>query len=82
MEKVNAKIKKWGNSLGIILPKKIVDSENLKENSEVNIFIQPNKLMTVHDLIEFSRMNELKKLKKPTDKIMKEIDKELWPEEL
>jgi len=33
------KIRKWGSSLGIILPKKLVDEKNLKESEEIGIEI-------------------------------------------
>ncbi len=31
------KVKKWGNSMAVILPKFVVEKENLKENDEVFI---------------------------------------------
>lgn len=34
---MSAKIKKWGNSLGIRVPKTIIDKAKLDENSEVEI---------------------------------------------
>jgi antitoxin component of MazEF toxin-antitoxin module len=34
------KIKSWGNSLGIILPKALVDAEELKEGEEVEITVR------------------------------------------
>ncbi len=39
---IKVKLKKWGNSFGIIIPKDIVDSENLKEDQEVEIMIVKN----------------------------------------
>lgn len=30
-------VKKWGNSMGVILPKETVEKENLKENEKVLI---------------------------------------------
>ena len=88
MEKISTKIKKWRNSFGVILPKNIVDSENLKEGLEVNIIVQPNNFMIVGDLMKFSKENTsaktfgiLSNWKKPTDQIMREIDEELWFEE-
>jgi len=36
---IEVKIKKWGNSLGVILPKEIVDKEKFKENEKVMINI-------------------------------------------
>ena len=33
------KLKKWGNSIGIVLPKTLVKKENLKENDNLNLDI-------------------------------------------
>ena len=35
-----AKIKCWGNSLGILLPKALVDEEGLKEGEEVEVTVR------------------------------------------
>ena len=34
---MSAKIQKWGNSLGIRIPKSVIEKTNLSENSEVEI---------------------------------------------
>jgi antitoxin MazE len=34
---MSAKIQKWGNSLGIRIPKTVIEKTNLNENSEVEI---------------------------------------------
>lgn len=34
-----ATTRKWGNSLGITLPKELVEKEHIKENEEVKVFI-------------------------------------------
>jgi antitoxin MazE len=34
---MSAKIQKWGNSLGIRIPKAIIEKANLEENAEVEI---------------------------------------------
>ena len=36
---IEVKIKKWGNSMGIILPKEILDKKDLKENQTIVIEI-------------------------------------------
>ena len=36
---IEVEIKKWGNSIGIILPKFIIDSEGLKEKDKIVINI-------------------------------------------
>jgi bifunctional DNA-binding transcriptional regulator/antitoxin component of YhaV-PrlF toxin-antitoxin module len=38
-----AKIKAWGNSLGIVIPKEIVIKENLEENEEVEVIIRKKR---------------------------------------
>jgi len=32
-------VKKWGNSLGAVLPNSIVQKDNLKENDKIRIFV-------------------------------------------
>ena len=34
------KVKCWGNSLGIVLPKALVDEEELKEGEEVEVTVR------------------------------------------
>lgn len=43
MAQITTKVKKWGNSLGVLLPKELVQDEKLKEGSEISIFIQQKK---------------------------------------
>jgi antitoxin component of MazEF toxin-antitoxin module len=35
-----AKLKRWGNSYGVIVPKEIVEKEGLKEGEEVEISVR------------------------------------------
>ena len=35
-----SKVKRWGNSLGVIVPKEIVEREKLKEGEEVEISVR------------------------------------------
>ena len=72
MEIIETKTKKWGNSLGLIIPNEIVKKENLKEDIKISFLIIkpiPNPLKEM-----FSKF----KFKKSTDEIMREIDKELY----
>ncbi len=81
MEQIKVKAKKWGNSLGVLLPKQLVHKQAIKEGSEIVITVQTKKTMTVRDLMDFARKHPLPKSKKTTREIMDEIDKELWPED-
>lgn len=35
-----SKVKRWGNSLGIVLPKALVEEEGLKEGEEVEVTVR------------------------------------------
>lgn len=80
MEQIKTKVKKWGNSFGVVIPREIVNSKGLKENSDVSVTIEPSNRMTVGDILELAKKFKLKR-KGNTQKIFDEIDKELWPEE-
>jgi antitoxin component of MazEF toxin-antitoxin module len=80
MQQINTKVKKWGNSFGIVLPMEIIKKQQIKEGTGVNVTISAQNKMTVGDLMESIKQLNLPKIKKPTEKIMKEIDKELWNE--
>ena len=77
MERLTTKVKKWGNSFGVILPKKIVDADKIKEGMEITIVIQPSHKTKVKDVFGILKG----KLKKRTQEILDEVDKELWPED-
>lgn len=66
---IEVKTKKWGNSLGIIIPSKEAESLKLKENQTIRVDIH---LTTENPLKE---MFGSLKFKTPTEKILKEIRK-------
>jgi antitoxin component of MazEF toxin-antitoxin module len=35
-----SKVKRWGNSLGVVLPKTLVEDEGLKEGQEVEVTVR------------------------------------------
>ena len=74
MEQINTRAKRWGNSLGIVLPKKIIDSQQIKEGSEIKIIIESKNKTKVKNLFGILKG----KLKKDTETLMREIDRELW----
>jgi len=66
---IEVKTKKWGNSIGIIIPSKEAESLKLKENQTIRVDIS---ITTENPLKELFGSY---KFKKPTDKILKEIRK-------
>ena len=74
MLEVKAKVRKWGRSFGVVIPKAKIKEEGIKENETINLLIskKTNVLRETFGTMKF---------KKYTDEMMKEIDKELWPED-
>ncbi|MBI2142504.1 AbrB/MazE/SpoVT family DNA-binding domain-containing protein [Candidatus Woesearchaeota archaeon] len=73
MMAVKARTKKWGNSLGIVIPKDSVQSENLKPGEEVELVLikKTNVLKETFGMLKG-------KLRKSTDEMLRETDRELW----
>ena len=72
MIEVRTKLRKWGNSLGVVVPKEGLKTEGINEDEEVRVLIMKDE----------SPLEEMfgtlkRKSKKSTQVIMKEIDKEL-----
>ena len=70
MQEALVKTKKWGNSLGIILPADVVKAERLKEGEIVVVKIERkyNVLKEMFGTVKFKR---------PTEEILKEVRKEM-----
>jgi len=74
---VKGKLKKWGNSFGVIIPKEIVQSENLKENQEIEFMIVKNNRNILRE-----SFGTLKRTgNKSTEQMMRELDRELYPDD-
>ncbi|MFA5856008.1 MAG: AbrB/MazE/SpoVT family DNA-binding domain-containing protein [Candidatus Pacearchaeota archaeon] len=73
MVNTNVITRKWGNSIGIILPKEIVDKENIKENMELSILIskKTNVLNETFGMLKG-------KLEKSSQNMKDELKKELY----
>ena len=73
MIETEAQVKEWGRSIGIIIPKDAVIKERIKVGDIVKILInkKKNPLKETFGIL---------KLKKTTEEILKEIDKESWNE--
>ncbi len=74
---IKGKVKKWGNSFGIIIPKEIINNEGFKVGQEIEYMIISDSKKRFDELF-----GSLKgKFKKSTEQIMKEVDRELYPED-
>ena len=68
MELFKAAPRPWGNSLGITLPREVVRNEHLSSQKKITILVIGSKNNAVKKA--FGTL----KLKKPTQKVMEEID--------
>lgn len=78
MEQIDVRVKKWGNSFGIVLPIRIIEKENLSEGKEITVTVQSKNKTKVKDVFGILK-KELVKV--DTQKALKEVDKAFWPEE-
>ena len=66
--------KKWGSSLGIIIPRRVVKEERLQEGQEIRIEIMGRRKTTGADI--FGKL----KFKKSTQEMLDEVDRDFEPE--
>jgi len=71
MMEIKVKTKKWGNSIGILIPKEAVRKENIKPEQEVTVLISAKPITKGKDI--FGTM----KFKKSTEELMRKVDKDL-----
>ena len=71
METIIVKTKKWGNSIGIRLPKKVVKENKIKPEEEIVIQIGKQKASKAKDIFGILKQKE------PIEKSMKDIDRAL-----
>lgn len=71
MTELTTKIRKWGNSYGIIIPHEVLRDKGMKEGEEIDAILvkKGNVLRETFGSHKFS---------KPVKKLMKEVDKELY----
>jgi antitoxin component of MazEF toxin-antitoxin module len=71
MIEVKTKLRKWGNSFGIVVPIDSAEKEGAKEGDKIVALIKKERGNTLRETFGTY------KSKKSTEKLMKEIDKEL-----
>ena len=73
MIEVRTKLRRWGNSFGIVVPQRVINNGQIEEGDEIVVLLKKEEKGNV-----LKEMFGTFKFKKPTSKIMEEIDKELW----
>jgi antitoxin component of MazEF toxin-antitoxin module len=72
MEVIKAKTKKWGNSIGVVLPGEVVKKEHINSDEEIEFLLIPKK----NPLKEIWGMSK-GKFKKSAQEMKDEIRREL-----
>ncbi|MBS3065543.1 AbrB/MazE/SpoVT family DNA-binding domain-containing protein [Candidatus Pacearchaeota archaeon] len=67
---VEVQLKKWGNSVGVVLPREIVEQKKLKESDKIVI-----EIVKIADL---SRIYGLVKKRKMSGQEMKNLSRDGW----
>ena len=71
MIEIKTRLRRWGNSLGVIVPQKVIESEKVKEGDEITLLVSNKKP-------NLRKLYGKHKFKKPVEQIMKEMDKDLY----
>lgn len=73
MIEVETKVRRWGRSLGVVIPKEKIIEEGIKENETIRLFIGKRKNVLKETFGTF-------KFRKSTQEMLDEIDRESWDE--
>ena len=61
---IETKLRKWGNSIGVILPKEYVKKENLKENQTIRLnLVKETDLTKIYGKLKGKLPNNTQKYK-------------------
>ena len=74
MKTIETTAKRWGNSIGIIIPKEVIDKEHIKENGIVRFLIIKESDKILRETFGLAK----DKIKKSTQQIKNELRNELY----
>ena len=72
MIEIKTKLRKWGNSLGIVVPLNALKKENMDENDEVIVLLTKKRKNILRETFGTAKFS------KPTEQLMRETDEELY----
>ena len=73
MIEVETKVRKWGRSFGVVIPKDKIKEEGIRANETIRLLIGKKKNVLRETFGTF-------KFKKSTQEMLDKIDKESWDE--
>lgn len=70
---VETEARKWGNSIGVVIPREVAEREHIKESEKVKLLIIRDGSKTLKETFGIAKG----KIKKPTQQIKDELREEL-----
>jgi len=74
MQEIETKLKRWGNSLAVVIPSEAVEAGNFRENQNIKILITSNSQKVLKETFGMLKG----KITKPTQQIKDELREELY----
>lgn len=71
MIEIKSKLQRWGNSFGVVIPVKVAREGEMKEGDEITLLLRSEKP-------DLRKLFGAHKFSKPTQRLMKEMDEELY----
>lgn len=74
MSVIDVKVKKWGNSFGVVIPIEVIEKENIHEDDNISLIVFKKSSRALKDTFGIMKG----KIKKSTQQIKDELRKELY----
>ena len=71
MIEVKSKLRRWGNSFGVVIPQKAIENSSANEGDEITILVKTKN-------VNLAKLFGAHKFSKSTKKLMQEMDRELY----
>ncbi len=71
---IETKVKRWGNSFGVIIPRETIITQKIKENQNISVIILEDSKKVLHET--FGSLKN--KLKKSSQEIKDELKRDLY----
>ena len=74
MTLIDVRVKKWGNSFGVVIPREVIEKEDIKEDEDVRLIFVKKSSKVLKETFGMLKG----KIKKSTQQIKNELRKELY----
>ena len=73
MTSIEARVKRWGNSLGIIIPSHIAEANKIKENDDIKVIVIPDSKKALKETFGMLKGKLVKSSQQMKDELRKEL---------